>query len=177
MKLLDLKSAFLQLHVAKELWKFQLVRYNLFPLGKTWALTRQRFGLNCAPRIMSKILGYILSTDARIERGTDQIDSATVAWWLRATLPDDGRVKGGGAGEMLVKRRLTVFSELVREYDLNISVKFVRSELNKADALTRVKSKWLQISKDGLAPSYPVEGKESENCICNIILEWTGPYT
>ena len=50
--LVDLKSAYLQIRVAKELWKYQLVKYK----GKLCCLTRLGFGLSCAPRIMSGIL-------------------------------------------------------------------------------------------------------------------------
>ena len=56
--LVDLKSAYLQLHVAKKLWKYQLVKYK----GKTYCLTRVGFWLNSAPKIMSTILRKILET-------------------------------------------------------------------------------------------------------------------
>ena len=50
--ILDLKSAYLQLKIKRDLWKYQLVEYK----GNTYCLTRLGFGLNCTPRIMSKIL-------------------------------------------------------------------------------------------------------------------------
>lgn len=52
----DLKSAYLQIRVDESLWKYQLVKFK----GKTYCLTRLGFGLNCAPRIMSKILKTVL---------------------------------------------------------------------------------------------------------------------
>ena len=65
--LVDLKSAYLQIHVAKHLWKYQIVKYK----GKTYCLTRLGFGLNCAPRIMTKILKTVLSISDHVEKATN----------------------------------------------------------------------------------------------------------
>ncbi|XP_067944891.1 uncharacterized protein [Watersipora subatra] len=71
----DLKSAYLQIHVSEDLWKYQVVKYK----GVPYALTRLGFGLSCAPRIMTKILGKVLSLDERVRRGTDHyIDDIVV---------------------------------------------------------------------------------------------------
>ena len=51
-KIVDLKSAFLLLHVSNMLWKYQLVKYK----RKTYSLIRLGFALNSAPKIMSMIL-------------------------------------------------------------------------------------------------------------------------
>ena len=67
LKVVDLKSAYLQIHVSKELWQYQIVRYN----GTHYALTRLGFGLTSAPRIMTKILSKVLSMDDQIDRATD----------------------------------------------------------------------------------------------------------
>jgi ribonuclease HI len=66
-KLLDLRKAYLQLHVAEDLWKYQVVRFQ----GKQYCLTRLGFGLNVAPKIMAAIVHKVLSLDAEVERGTD----------------------------------------------------------------------------------------------------------
>ena len=74
-KLVDLKSAYLQIRVARELWKYQLVRYK----GRLYCLTRLGFGLNSAPRIMSKILKMVLSKSKKVESGTSSyIDNILV---------------------------------------------------------------------------------------------------
>jgi len=65
--MLDLKKAYLQLFVDVELLKFQAVRYK----GKLFVMTRIGFGLNVAPKIMSKVLGRVLSMDSAIQKGTD----------------------------------------------------------------------------------------------------------
>ena len=61
--LVDLKSAYLQVRVAKELWQYQLVRYK----GETYCLTRLGFGLSSAPRIMASILKYVLAKSDTIQ--------------------------------------------------------------------------------------------------------------
>ncbi|CAM1309398.1 Uncharacterised protein r2_g1955 [Pycnogonum litorale] len=61
-KIVDLKSAYLQIHVERELWKYQLVSYK----GKTYALTRLGFGLSSAPRIMASILKTVLGKNKKV---------------------------------------------------------------------------------------------------------------
>ena len=64
--LVDLKSAHLQVRVAKELWQYQLVRYK----GETYCLTRLGFGLSSAPHIMASILKYVLAKSYTIQAST-----------------------------------------------------------------------------------------------------------
>ena len=70
-------------------------------------------------------------------------DSVTVLHWLNAAVSKDRRIKTRGSAEMLIKRRLATFEELVSIFNLKVSVTYVRSEINKADALTRVRKGWL----------------------------------
>ena len=65
--MLDLKKAYLQLHIDRELQRFQAVRHK----GKLYVMTRMGFGLNIAPKVMTKILSKVLSIDARIDLATD----------------------------------------------------------------------------------------------------------
>ena len=65
--MLDLRKAYLQLFVARELWKHQAVRYK----GAFYYLTRLGFGLSSAPKIMSLILKKVVSLDPVIHLGTD----------------------------------------------------------------------------------------------------------
>ena len=62
----DLKSAYLQVHVHPSLWKFQTV----ITRGKRWALTRLGFGLNVAPSVMKSILSTVLSVSPLMKQGT-----------------------------------------------------------------------------------------------------------
>lgn len=71
-------------------------------------------------------------------------DSATVAGWVGSVIRDAKRPKVSGLGEMLVKRRLGMLSELISGYGLALSISLVPSSLNKADVLTRVPKRWLK---------------------------------
>lgn len=78
-------------------------------------------------------------------------DSATVFGWLNSVFFDSHKVKTKGMSEMLIKRRLAVAKELCTEYGLQVTVQWVKSAQNKADVLTRVPRRWLEIdrSEDG----------------------------
>ena len=65
--IVDLKSTYLQLHVAKELWQYQLVSYK----GKTYCLTWLEFGLNVAPKIMIAVLKTVLKKGSKTKEATD----------------------------------------------------------------------------------------------------------
>ncbi|GFN98852.1 hypothetical protein PoB_002535800 [Plakobranchus ocellatus] len=65
-EIMDLKSAYVQIHVAKELWKYQLVKFN----GVVYALTRLGFGLTSAPKIMSMFLKWVLAQKPEIKQAT-----------------------------------------------------------------------------------------------------------
>ena len=65
--LLDLKKAYLQLFIDIELQRFQTVRFR----GIHYVMTRMGFGLNVAPKVMSKVLHAVLSLLPSEGRGTD----------------------------------------------------------------------------------------------------------
>jgi hypothetical protein len=65
--MLDLKKAYLQIHVAEGLRRFQVIKHN----GKQYVMTRMGFGLNVAPKIMSKIISKVLSLDKDVAKGAD----------------------------------------------------------------------------------------------------------
>lgn len=64
--LVDLKSAYLQIQVVKDLWKYQLVQHH----ERTYCLTRLGFGLGVAPRIMAKILKTVLARSTEVKAAT-----------------------------------------------------------------------------------------------------------
>lgn len=64
---IDLRKAYLQIHVAQSLWKFQVVQFK----GEIYCLTRLGFGLSVAPKIMSSIVNKVLSMDPVIRSATD----------------------------------------------------------------------------------------------------------
>ena len=65
-KIVDLKSAYLQIHVDEKLWRYQLVKYK----GWIYCLTRLGFGLNSALKIMTAVLKNVLAKDEVIKRAT-----------------------------------------------------------------------------------------------------------
>lgn len=76
-------------------------------------------------------------------------DSKTVEKWLQSVIDEDRRISTHGLGEMLVRRRLGLLRNLMNEYDITMSVNFVRSEANIADKLTRAPKVWMQSIKCG----------------------------
>ena len=65
-------------------------------------------------------------------------DSATVRKWIGDALSGRSRLRTKAHGEMLIRQRVDVIRELVKEFQLAMTVTLVRSEHNPADALTRV---------------------------------------
>ena len=65
--LLDLKKAYLQLYVDADLQRFQTVRFQ----GQRYVMTRMGFGLNVAPKVMSRVLQAVLSSEPDVGEGTD----------------------------------------------------------------------------------------------------------
>ena len=64
--LMDLRKAYLQIHVHPSLWSCQTVVFR----GQRYCLTRLGFGLNIAPLVLNKVLGTVLSWNERIEQAT-----------------------------------------------------------------------------------------------------------
>ena len=96
----------------------------------------------------SVVKGVSLAVKWGLRKVEIMTDSATVYGWLRSSLMDTHKIKTRGMSEMLVKRRLAVVKDLVQEYHLTVEVKWIESAKNKADSLTRVPHRWLQISKE-----------------------------
>lgn len=71
-------------------------------------------------------------------------DSATVHQWLSDGLSGRARLRTKAAGEMLIRRRVSMVLSLVEEYHLLLTVTLIPSVSNKADALTRVPQRWLK---------------------------------
>ena len=64
--MVDLRKAYLQLRVKKELWPYQTVKFE----GQQYCLTRLGFGLNVAPLVMKAVLNKVLDQDEVIRAGT-----------------------------------------------------------------------------------------------------------
>ncbi|XP_076056355.1 uncharacterized protein LOC143034304 [Oratosquilla oratoria] len=101
---------------------------------------------------VSELDAVIKGTNLALKWGLREIeirtDSATVAGWMNSVLTAEKRVRTKGAAEILVKRRLGILRELIDEFGMKIRVRKVSSEVNKADALTRVKKSWLKAKEE-----------------------------
>ena len=85
------------------------------------------------------ISGYVNPTDHILFL----IDNLVVVNWLKATLAD-GKIEVSGLYEILVRRRLRIVQELVQPY--KVEVRWIASELNPADKLTRSPTRSVEIS-------------------------------
>ena len=65
---------------------------------------------------------------------------------------------------MLVKRRLSIFSETLEAYKVELSVSFVSTTKNKADGLTRVPKHWLIIPSSSSICAIALHEKFPSNC-------------
>ena len=105
--LIDLRKAYLQIHVHRSLWTYQTVIFG----GKRFCLTRLGFGLNAAPQILKKVVAAVLSRDDKVCKAAspymDDIfvdESVAGAEYVEAHLRQNGleckpaeRISGGGA--------------------------------------------------------------------------------
>ena len=69
-------------------------------------------------------------------------DSLAVYHWISNALSGKVRLKTKASSEMLIRRRVDTIKALVDGYGLILDIELVRSECNRADALTRVAQKW-----------------------------------
>ena len=85
------------------------------------------------------------------------------------------------ASEMLFRRRVEIVTSLVKEYQLQLSVKLVQSEVNKADVLKPVPHRWLRTlaGGNGVSPACGVAvetGAGVMGCvIARVHYEWGHP--
>ena len=109
----------------------------------------------------SVIKGLNLGVKWKFKRVKVYTDSATVYGWVKSVLGDGRRPKVSGLGEMLIRRRLSMISELIEVYGLQIDLRLVRSEQNLADMLTRVPKKWMALISSSCVAGGAVEGVSS----------------
>ena len=91
-------------------------------------------------------------------------DSAAVYSCLSSLLKKDKRIRVSGLSEMLVKRRLSIFSETLEAYKVEWSVLLVSTTKNKADGLTRVPKHWLTIPSSSLNCAIALHEKLPNDC-------------
>ena len=92
---------------------------------------------------MVKVLNLALQWQARTVHL--HTDSVCIYHWLTDALMGRARVRTKAANKMLVRRRLMMLQQLIREYSLQVNVTFVVLEQNLTDELTQVPKKWLEL--------------------------------
>ena len=90
-------------------------------------------------------------------------DSLTVYHWILNARNGKVRLKIKASSEMLFRRRVDTIKALVDEYGLTLDIELVRSECNRADALTRVSQKWLGMPNGCEKPAVAVCGGAIES--------------
>ena len=71
--LIDIKKAYLQVHVAPELQKYQVVLWA----GRTYVMTRMGFGLSVAPKLMDVVIRWITQRFSQVDNYMDDIVTPT----------------------------------------------------------------------------------------------------
>ena len=73
--------------------------------------------------------------------------------WITDALSGKAQLTTKASCEMLIQRRLATLVETIKEYDLTVDVALVQSRRNRADCLTRVPCRWLDLAKEGGEPA------------------------
>ena len=100
LSVVDLRRAFLQIHVESDLQLFQGVKYD----GKLFVMTRMAFGMNFAPKAMTSVVRWVLAQSRKVLAGTDSyiddvvvnedlisadaVSSHLTEWGLESKLPE-----------------------------------------------------------------------------------------
>ena len=67
--LIDIRKAYLQVHVSPDLWRYQVIKWK----GRTYVLTRMGFGLAVAPKMMDLIVRYSTRQFPRVDNYIDDL--------------------------------------------------------------------------------------------------------
>ena len=88
------------------------------------------------------IKGLALATKWSIKLITLATDSKTVASWLKQLVNNVQQIKTGRLQEVLIRRRLQIFEDIIATTGFAVEIKWVPLQVNRADALTRIPSIW-----------------------------------
>ena len=65
-------------------------------------------------------------------------DSASVYRWLQAIIEKSCNIRTRSLYQILIRRRLDIIEEIINEANYHVSVKWIKSNEDLADSLTRV---------------------------------------
>ena len=88
------------------------------------------------------IKGINLAVSWNFRRFVLAVDSATVVGWLRSVVDRTHNVRTRALSELLIRRRLDLLRRVIEQEKLEITIRQVPSESNRADCLTRVVKGW-----------------------------------
>lgn len=71
-------------------------------------------------------------------------DSASVYRWLQAIIERSCNIRTRSLYQILIRRRLDIIEEIINEANYHVSVKWIKSNENLADSLTRVPGTWVK---------------------------------
>lgn len=116
------------------------------------------------------IKGVNMALTWQMRRLQVKTDSKTVFHWISDALSGRSRLRTKASGEMLIRRRLSILTSLVEEYNLQVNIALVPSAMNRADALTRVPHEWLKARIGSRPPSVigAVLGSDPENEVAAV---------
>ena len=114
----------------------------------TWLRAEDASHINMA-ELDAMIKGVNMALEWQMKILHLRTDSLTVFHWISDALSGKARLRTKASSEMLIRRRVGTFKALLDEYGLTVDVKFVRSENNRADVLTRVPQRWLGRLNEG----------------------------
>ncbi len=148
--IVDLKKAYLQIHIDRSLWPYQAVLWK----GERYVLTRLGFGLAMAPKVMTRIVEYVLEQDPDIKRAA-------------SSYIDDVFVLETVASAERVRQHLGKFGLRSKAPE----------RLGKGDVrvLGLKVSAGLEWSRDAALPTVP-EGELSRKDVHSLVGNWVGHY-
>ena len=89
-----------------------------------------------ASELEAAIKGINLAIRWNLRKMVLHTDSKSVYAWIKSTITQVKNVRTRAMTEMLIRRRLEIITNLIKEYDLSLDVDHVASADNRADQIT-----------------------------------------
>ena len=61
------------------------------------------------------------------------VDSSTVSGWLKSVLSGESRIKSKSQSELIIRRKLNILLEIVKDYNFQVKFNLIKSKDNKVD--------------------------------------------
>ena len=104
--------------------------------GATW-LRKDRSEVHINMAELDAVLrGVIMALAWKLNKLQLFRDSVTVFHWISDAITGKSRLRSKASAELLIRRRVNLFQELVDDYNLGLNVNLISSNDNLADSLT-----------------------------------------